>query len=310
MLKNIKKISWQIFYSGHRILLPGTCSITLSFSQTFTILKIADVPEKALYITQAKGDDSRLFVVNQNGQIHIIKDRIILKKPFLDISERVQSSIIPGSEEGLLGLAFHPDYFSNGFFYVNYISINGTSVVSRFSVTSDPEKGDENSEMIILELKQPFGKHNGGHLTFGPKDGMLYIGFGDGGKWGDPYSNAQNTNNLLGGILRIDVNGGDPYTIPPDNPFVGQKNKKQEIWCYGLRNPWRFSFDLKNGDLIVGDVGQNKWEEINWNKWEESKGANYGWSMREGSYGFNNGHKPATTEATAPVWEYAPQIGM
>ena len=304
MLKNIKKISWPIFYSGNRILLTVTCIITLSFSQTFTIVKIADVPEKALYITQAKGDDSRLFVVNQNGQIHIIKDRIILKKPFLDISERVQSSIIPGSEEGLLGLAFHPDYFSNGFFYVNYISINGTSVVSRFSVTSDPEKGDENSEMIILELKQPFGNHNGGHLTFGPKDGMLYIGFGDGGKWGDPYSNAQNTNNLLGGILRIDVNGGEPYTIPPDNPFVGQKNKKQEIWCYGLRNPWRFSFDLKNGDLIIGDVGQNKWEEINWSKWEESKGANYGWRIMEANHCFNPEEFCDTTGLIKPVHEY------
>ena len=158
--------------------------------------------------------------------------------------------------------------------------------------------------MIILELKQPFGNHNGGHLTFGPKDGMLYIGFGDGGKWGDPYSNAQNTNNLLGGILRIDVNGGDPYTIPPDNPFVGQKNKKQEIWCYGLRNPWRFSFDLKNGDLIVGDVGQNKWEEINWNKWEESKGANYGWRIMEANHCFNPEEFCDTTGLIKPVHEY------
>jgi len=294
----------MIFFYAHRILYVGSCIISLSFSQNFTVFKIADVPAKALYVTQAKGDDSRLFVVNQNGQIHIIKNRKTIKKPFLDISERVKSSIIPGSEEGLLGLAFHPNYFSNGFFYVNYISVSGKSVIARFNVSSDPEMGDENSEVIILELKQPFGNHNGGHLTFGPKDGMLYIGFGDGGKWGDPYNNAQNTNTFLGGILRINVDVGNTYTIPPDNPFVRHKNKKQEIWCYGLRNPWRFSFDRENGDLIIGDVGQNKWEEINWNTWEDSKGANYGWRTMEAKHCFSPEELCDTSGLIKPVHEY------
>jgi len=278
--------------------------LSVSFSQNFAVFKIADVPAKALYITQPQGDDSRLFVLNQKGQIHIIKNGDVLKDPFLDISDRVHSSLIPGSEEGLLGLAFHPDFYTNGFFYVNYVSLNETSVVSRFNVTTDPERGDETSEKILLELEQPFGNHNGGHLVFGPHDGMLYIGFGDGGKWGDPYDHSQNTNTLLGSILRIDVDNGNPYAIPPDNPFVGQKDKKQEIWCYGLRNPWRFSFDRKTGDLIIGDVGQNKWEEINWSTWEDSKGANYGWRTMEANHCYNPEKFCDTTGLVKPVHEY------
>ena len=278
--------------------------LSTSFSQNFAIVKIADVPAKAIYLTQPKGDDSRLFVVNQKGLIYIIKNGKTVNKPFLDISDRVHGSLIPGSEEGLLGMAFHPNYFENGFFYVNYVNKNDTSIVARFSVTDNPEYADQNSELILLKIAQPFGNHNGGPLIFGPKDGMLYIGFGDGGKWGDPFNNAQNQNTLLGKILRIDVNRGNPYAIPPDNPFVGQKDKKSEIFCYGLRNPWRFSFDRLTNDLVIGDVGQNLWEEVNWNTWEESNGANYGWRIMAADHCYNPEQLCDTTGLMKPIHEY------
>ena len=274
------------------------------WTKDLAVFKVANVPAKALYITQPSLEKDRLFVLNQKGQIHIIKKGETLNEPFLDISDRVHGSLTPGSEEGLLGLAFHPDYKENGYFYVNYVDRNDTSIVSRFSVTNDPETANKNSEKILLKLAQPFGNHNGGHLAFGPKDGMLYIGFGDGGKWGDPYGNAQNLNTLLGTILRIDVNSGNPYSIPVDNPFIGQKDKRPEIFCYGVRNPWRFSFDRETNDLIIGDVGQNLWEEINWTTWDVSKGANYGWRTMEANHCYNPEEFCDTTGLVMPVHEY------
>jgi len=274
------------------------------WAKDLAIHKVANVPAKALYITQPSLEKNRLFVLNQKGLIHIIKNGKTLDEPFLDISDRVHGSLTPGSEEGLLGLAFHPEYKENGYFYVNYVDRNDTSVVSRFSVTQHPDTADKNSEKILLKLAQPFGNHNGGHLAFGPKDGMLYIGFGDGGKWGDPYDNAQNLNTLLGAILRIDVNSGDPYSIPVDNPFIGQKDKRPEIFCYGLRNPWRFSFDRETNDLIIGDVGQNLWEEISWTTWDVSKGANYGWRTMEANHCYNPEEFCDTTDLVMPVHEY------
>jgi len=274
------------------------------WAKDLAVFKVANVPAKALYITQPALEKDRLFVLNQKGQIHIIKNGKTLNEPFLDISDRVHGSLTPGSEDGLLGLAFHPEYKENGYFYVNYVDRNDTSIVSRFSVTHHPETADKNSEKILLKLAQPFGNHNGGHLAFGPRDGMLYIGFGDGGKWGDPYNNAQNLNTLLGAILRIDVNSGDPYSIPVDNPFIGQKDKRPEIFCYGLRNPWRFSFDRETNDLIIGDVGQNLWEEISWTTWDVSKGANYGWRTMEANHCYNPEEFCDTTGLVMPVHEY------
>ena len=274
------------------------------WAKDLAVFKVANVPAKALYITQPALEKDRLFVLNQKGQIYIIKKGETLNEPFLDISDRVHGSLTPGSEEGLLGLAFHPEYKENGYFYVNYVDRNDTSIVSRFSVTHHPETADKNSEKILLKLAQPFGNHNGGHLAFGPRDGMLYIGFGDGGKWGDPYDNAQNLNTLLGAILRIDVNSGDPYSIPADNPFIGQKDKRPEIFCYGLRNPWRFSFDRETNDLIIGDVGQNLWEEISWTTWDVSKGANYGWRTMEANHCYNPEEFCDTTGLVMPVHEY------
>lgn len=274
------------------------------YGNEIAVVKIADVPAKSLYITQPTNENNLLFVLNQKGKIFILKNETLLKNPFLDITDRVHGSLTPGSEEGLLGLAFHPNYSQNGFFYVNYINKNDSSVVSRFSASSNPEIADDNSEKIILKVQQPFGNHNGGHLAFGPKDNMLYVGFGDGGKHGDPYNNSQNLNSLLGSILRINIDEGDPYSIPIDNPFYGQKNKRGEIFCYGLRNPWRFSFDRITNDLLIGDVGQNKWEEVNWNTWSEAKGANYGWKIMEADHCFEPEEFCDTLGLTMPIHEY------
>ena len=277
---------------------------TLLSANDIAVIKVADVPAKALYITQPSNETDRLFVLNQKGRIHIITNGETLKTPFLDISDRVHGSLTPGSEEGLLGLAFHPDYKTNGYFYLNYVNKNDSSIVSRFSVTDNPNIADEGTEKMILGIPQPFGNHNGGHLAFGPKDGMLYIGFGDGGKWGDPYNNSQDLKTLLGAILRINVDKGDPYTIPPDNPFFNDTGKRSEIFCYGLRNPWRFSFDRETSDLIIGDVGQNLWEEINWLTWDESLGANFGWRTMEGNHCYDPEEFCDTTGLIMPVFEY------
>ena len=209
----------------------------------------------------ANAGDDRLFIVERAGRIRIIADGAVLPTPFLNISSQVNNS---PNERGLLGLAFHPDYETNGYFYVNYTISNGDTRVSRFSVANDPNTADPGSEMVILEVDQPEWNHNGGCLKFGP-DGYLYIGVGDGGGFNDnhgPIGNGQNTQTLLGKMLRIDVDNGTPYSIPASNPFVGNDNVLDEIWAIGLRNPWRFSFDSETGDLWIGDVGQNIWEEI------------------------------------------------
>ena len=269
-----------------------------------SVTRIAKVPAKALYVTQPEKEKDRLFVVNQKGLIHIIKDGKVPKTPFLDIRDRVHGSLTPGSEEGLLGLAFHPDYSSNGYFYVNYVNQNDSTIISRFKTSDDINIADESSEKVILGIPQPFGNHNGGHLAFGPKDGFLYIGLGDGGKWGDPFDNSQDLNTLLGAILRIDIDNGDPYSIPNDNPFYDQRDKRQEIFCYGLRNPWRFSFDRETNDLIIGDVGQDLWEEINWTTWERSRGGNFGWRIMEANHCYNPEEFCDTTGLIMPVHEY------
>ena len=222
---------------------------------------------------------------------------------FLDITNRVSEAY---NEEGLLGLAFDPDYKSNGYFYVYYSAASPRrSVLSRFSVSqSDPKLADPNSEFIIMEIAEPFGNHNGGQLEFGP-DGYLYIGVGDGGppSGGDPLGNGQNTSTLLGSILRIDVSGVSGqmnYRIPIDNPFVGVADGRDEIWAYGLRNPWRFSFDKATGLLWTGDVGQSDWEEID----VVTKGLNYGWNIMEGFHCFSPSVGCDVTGLELPAVEY------
>ncbi|MEW5867760.1 MAG: PQQ-dependent sugar dehydrogenase [Chloroflexota bacterium] len=246
------------------------------------------------------GDGSgRLFVIEQPGRIKIIRDNLPLPTPFLDITDRAGSQ---GFEQGLLGLAFHPQYPQNGYFYVNYTDLQGNTIIARFQTSlEDPNRADPGSEARLLQIPQPYANHNGGSVVFGP-DGYLYLGLGDGGSAGDPQGNGQSLNSLLGKILRIDVDHQHPYAIPPDNPFAGGGGKP-EIWAYGLRNPWRFSFDRLTGDLYIGDVGQDEWEEINFLPAGSAGGANFGWNFMEGTHAYK-GSPPASMNLMIPVAEY------
>ena len=210
-------------------------------------------------IASAYNGSGRLFITEKAGTVRIVRDGALLPQPFLDMRNLVGSG---GSEQGLLGLAFHPRYTANGIFFMNYTDRNGDTVVARSRVSADPQRADPASAAVILTVRQPAANHNGGHLAFGP-DGKLYIGLGDGGGAGDRYGNAQNPAALLGKMLRIDVDAGEPHAIPPDNPFRDRPGYRPEIWAVGLRNPWRYSFDRATGDLYIADVGQNAYEEIN-----------------------------------------------
>ena len=255
-----------------------------------------------VFLTYSPDNTDRIFVIEQAGRIRVFENssNVLSAKVFLDITDRVLS----GGERGLLGLAFHPDYESNGYFYVNYtFSTNGndSTRIARFKVTSNPDSSDKNSEFQVLKFDQPYSNHNGGWIGFGPEDGYLYIGTGDGGSGGDPENRAQNINVLLGKILRIDVDGGNPYAIPDTNPFYDSTNTniKKEIYAWGMRNPWRCSFDPETGWLWAGDVGQGAWEEIDL----INNGKNYGWRCYEGNHTYNtlNCNYP---EYVFPVWEY------
>ncbi|MEO8590339.1 MAG: PQQ-dependent sugar dehydrogenase [Flavobacteriales bacterium] len=231
----------------------------------------------------ANAGDDRLFVVQEAGRIRIVEaDGTLLVNPFLNITSRVQST---GNEQGLLGLAFDPNYATNGFFYVYYINGTGagTSRISRFSVSANPDSADENSEQILYTRVQPYTNHNGGQLNFGP-DGYLYAGFGDGGDHDDPQGHAQNLTDALGDIIRIDVSDPDTtYTIPPSNPYAVVTNDTlPEIWASGVRNPWRWGFDALTGDVWIGDVGQDVWEEVDFWPAGDNSGPNFGWRCREG----------------------------
>jgi glucose/arabinose dehydrogenase len=227
-------------------------------------------------IQPANDGSNRLFIIEKNGKIRVYENGQLLDAPFLDITDRVNEG---GNEMGLLGLAFHPNYEQNGFFYVNYTGEGGHTRISRFQASGN--SADKNSETILLLIEQPYQNHNGGALAFGP-DGYLYAGLGDGGLAGDPHKNGQNTASLLGKILRLDVTNGDPYSVPADNPFG------TEVWAYGLRNPWRISFDLATGDLWIGDVGQNQWEEVDYLPKTWGGGANFGWSVMEGNHPYDS----------------------
>ncbi len=247
--------------------------------------------------------DSRLFVVEQRGYIWILdKNGNKLQPPFLNIDPIVGFT---GNERGLLGLAFHPNYPQTPYFYVNYTDNSGNTKVSRFSVSAtNPNEADPASEQILLSFTQPFSNHNGGGVKFGP-DGYLYIGSGDGGSGGDPQANGQKRTTLLGKMLRIDIDNGTPYSVPASNPFVNDASTLDEIWALGLRNPWRFSFDRVTGDLWIGDVGQDNWEEIDFQPANSPGGENYGWRCYEGDVVYNNSGCPSTNELTFPVAVYA-----
>jgi glucose/arabinose dehydrogenase len=248
----------------------------------------------------ASGDGSgRLFVVGQRGTIHVLAAGGALSpEPFLDLSDRVSCC----GERGLLGLAFHPRFRDNGAFFVDYTDRQGDTVISRFQVTADPDRADAASEQRILAFDQPFSNHNGGQLAFGP-DGYLYVGTGDGGAAADPLGNGQSLATLLGKLLRLDVDR-PPYGVPPDNPFVDRSGARSEIWAYGLRNPWRFSFDRATGDLWIGDVGQNRWEEIDLQPAASRGGENYGWDRMEGRHCFEPRLGCDEGGLVGPVLEY------
>jgi glucose/arabinose dehydrogenase len=260
---------------------------------------------RPVYLTAPAGDD-RLFVVEQAGRIRIVSNGQLLAQPFLDITAKVTNLGGMGDERGLLGLAFHPQYASNGFFYVNYTDASGNTRVERYTRGAAADVADPASAALILGVSQPFSNHNGGHIMFGP-DGMLYIALGDGGGGGDPQNNAQSLGTLLGKLLRIDVSG-NPYAIPPDNPFVAQAGARPEIWASGLRNPWRNSFDRGGRLLFVADVGQNREEEINAVD-RESGGLNYGWRIMEGSTCFSPSTNCDQSGLTMPVHTYATSGG-
>lgn len=249
----------------------------------------------------AHTDDDRLFVVERGGTIRIVQAGTLAPQPFLDITGLVGSD---NTEQGLLGLAFHPRFRQNGFFYVDYTDVRGNTVIARYHADPGSMAADPNSEHVILRVQQPFPNHNGGQLAFGP-DGMLYIGLGDGGSQGDPNGNGQSLDTLLAKVLRIDVDAGDPYGIPANNPFA-RGGGRPEIWAYGLRNPWRFAFDRLTGDLYIADVGQDAWEEIDFQPAGSPGGANYGWNLREGLHAYAG---DSTAGMVDPVAEYSHDQG-
>ncbi|KAA3649673.1 MAG: glucose dehydrogenase [Proteobacteria bacterium] len=284
------------------------------------LTQVANIPNN-MGIRSAYDGSGRLFTATQDGTIRIIdQNGQLLSTPFLDISTLVSS----GGERGLLGLAFHPDYSQNGYFFVNYTKASpnqGDTIIARYQVSANPDIANPNSATVLMRINQDFSNHNGGNILFGP-DGYLYIGMGDGGSGNDPNNRSQDLTQLLGKMLRIDVDGnlqiGDEacgldaahYGIPNDNPFVNTSNACDEIWASGLRNPWRWSFDRITGDMYIADVGQNKWEEVNFQAASSSGGENYGWRCREGFHENTNVTcNPPLPTFTDPILELAHSNG-
>lgn len=244
--------------------------------------------------------DSRIFVVEQHtGKIKVFEEDGTSIGTFLSMAGKIST----GGEQGLLGLAFHPNYQTNGYFYINYTTTSGTSRVCRFQVSADSNVANAATETLILQQSQPYANHNGGSVVFGP-DGYLYVGLGDGGSGGDPNGYAQNGNSLLGKMLRLDIDGGFPYAIPADNPFVSDANVENEIWALGLRNPWKYSFDKETGDLWIGDVGQNAKEEIDFQLATSVGGENYGWNCFEGTDEYQTTGCGVESLYDAPLYDY------
>jgi glucose/arabinose dehydrogenase len=265
---------------------------------------VADGLNQPTYLTHAGDESGRLFVVERSGKVRIIQDGELQLDSFMDIDHLVGSR---ASEQGLLSLAFHPNFRDNRLLFVNYTNTEGDTVIARYQATADRRGVDLATANILLTIPQPFANHNGGQLQFGP-DGYLYIGTGDGGSANDPLGNGQNLNVLLGKMLRLDVDSGDSYTIPADNPFVNNPDARPEIWAFGLRNPWRFSFDRLTGDMYIADVGQNAFEEIDYEPAGSGGGFNYGWSIMEGFHCLSRSDCDQTG-LILPIAEYSHQQG-
>ncbi len=262
------------------------------------LVEVASGLSSPVYVTAPPGDP-RLFIVEQPGRIRVVENGSLLATPYLDIVDRVGS----GGERGLLSIAFHPQYAQNGFVYLNYTDKAGDTRVERYRVSADRNRADPASARLVIGIAQPFSNHNGGQLQFGP-DGKLYVGMGDGGSGGDPQGHGQDASTLLGDILRLDVDAGQPYAIPADNPFVGQAGRRGEIWITGVRNPWRFSFDRETGLLYVADVGQGQWEEVHVVPAGQG-GQNFGWNVMEGTHCFRPPSGCDQGGLTLPVLEYS-----
>jgi glucose/arabinose dehydrogenase len=283
---------------------PGACAdVAASDGTGVASALVGEGFKQPVHLTAPPNVLDRVYVVEQAGVIRILQNGKIVPKPFLDIQDRVKA----GGERGLLSLAFHPSYAENRRFFVYYTDRNGDLITAEFTRGSDPDRADVSTERRILAIEhRKYANHNGGQLAFGP-DRFLYIGTGDGGSGGDPDNHGQNLGSLLGKLLRIDVDkrGGErPYAIPPSNPFIKRKGAAPEIWAYGLRNPWRFSFDRATGDVYIADVGQNSWEEVNVQPASSHGGENYGWRLMEGLHCFNPPVKCPTDGLTSPVFEY------
>lgn len=298
----VRVLKWSSFVVFNSLFFLSCLAQKTELKEAFPNLKF-DHPVEFI---AAPDGSNKIFIVEQGGKIKVIENEPGVKEArvFLDIEQKVES----GGEKGLLGLAFHPNFKENGYFYVNYTGGEKlTTYISRYSSKKNMEVADPQSERVLLSYEQPFGNHNGGKIAFGP-DGFLYISAGDGGSGGDPYGNGQNLNVLLGKIIRIDVDRSDNnrfYSIPPDNPFKDKKGSREEIFAYGLRNVWKFSFDKKTGKLWASDVGQNDREEVD----VIEKGGNYGWNIREGTVCFKN-KDCEESGFKLPIHEYLHKDGL
>jgi hypothetical protein len=289
--------------AGVAVFFVATSDAPRGATASIALQQVAGGFNSLVGIEHAGDGTGRLFLIEQPGRIRIYTGGQLLTTPFLDIS----SLVLHSGEQGLLGLAFHPQFASNGLFYVHYSSRpDGNTAVARYAVTPGGNVANPATAQMLLEVDQPFSNHKGGQIRFGP-DGYLYIALGDGGSGGDPLDNGQNLGTLLGKLLRIDVNAGSPYGIPPSNPFVSTAGARGEIWAYGLRNPWRFSFDRVTGDLFIADVGQNAYEEVNFQAGGAAGGQNYGWRKMEGRHCYSM--SPPCTFGTLPILEYSHAFG-
>ena len=281
------------------LLLIGATSRTYAQIQLELVVENLTQP---ISLKNAGDGSGRLYVVEQGGRVKVIENGSVVSGNFLNISSQIST----GGERGLLDIAFHPNYSQNGRLFTHYTDTGQDTVISEWQVNLQTGQVDTGSERIIITANQPYGNHNGGQIAFSPTDGYLYIALGDGGSGGDPDENGQDLSTLLGSILRLDVDGSTPYEIPADNPFVGVSGAKAEIWAYGLRNPWRFSFDRLDGRLFAGDVGQGAREEVDL----ITRGGDYGWNTMEGNLCFDPSSNCDRTGLILPIHDYGRSLGV